>query len=175
MNFEEIRNEMPQFAKDIKLNISNVLSEMGAPGLSLKHIASITLATAYTTRSEKIVDAALDYAQEHLTAEEIEGVKSATVIMAMNNIYYRFLHMSTDKGYSTMPANLRMNSMVNPGIDKISFELSSLAVSALNGCGMCINSHATQLEKHGVSKEAIQSTVRIASVMNAASMALAIK
>lgn len=63
-------------------------------------------------------------------------------------------------------ANLHMNIMADPGIDKMTFELSSLAVSALNACGMCINAHATQLEKHGVTKEAVQSTVRIDSVLN---------
>lgn len=172
MNFEYIRNELPDYAKDIKLNLANVLSENGAPGLSVKQIASVSLASAYTTRSEKLIAAALTYASEHLTSEEIAGVKAAAVIMAMNNVYYRFTHISADKAYSTMPANLRMNVMANPGIDKITFELSSLAVSALNACGMCINSHATQLEKHGVSKEGIQSAVRIASVLNGAAMAL---
>lgn len=172
MDFESIRNALPDFAKDIKLNLGNILTETGAPGLTNKQIASIALASAYTIRCDKVIAAATQYANTLLSAEEINGTKAAAVIMAMNNIYYRFIHIAADKAYSTMPANLRMNIMANPGIDKTTFELASLAVSALNGCGMCINSHAAQLEKHGVSKEAIQSTVRIASVINAAAMAL---
>lgn len=172
MNFEMLRNELPDYAKDIKLNLANVLSETSTPGLSNKHIAGIVLASAYTVKSEKLISAALNYAGEFLSTEEINGIKAATVLMAMNNIYYRFLHIAEDPAYTAMPVNLRMNVMANPGVDKVSFELSSLAVSALNGCGKCINAHATQLEKHGVSKEGIQSTVRIASVINAAGMAL---
>ena len=66
-----------------------------------------------------------------------------------------------------MPARLRMNVLANPGIDKNDFELLSLAVSAVNGCGMCVTSHDKTLRTHGVSREAIQSAVRIASVIHA--------
>jgi lipoyl-dependent peroxiredoxin subunit D len=66
-----------------------------------------------------------------------------------------------------MPARLRMNVIGNPGIDKLDFELLSLAVSAVNGCGMCIVAHEKQLRKHEVSREAIQSAVRIAATIHA--------
>ena len=87
--------------------------------------------------------------------------------MGMNNIYYRFLHLVEDGEYQTMPARLRMNVIGNPGIDKLDFELLSLAVSAVNGCGMCVTSHERKLREGGVSREAIQSAVRIASVIHA--------
>ena len=87
--------------------------------------------------------------------------------MGMNNIYYRFLHLVEDPEYAQMPARLRMNVIGNPGIDKLDFELLSLAVSAVNGCGMCIVAHEKQLRKHEVSREAIQSAVRIAATVHA--------
>ena len=87
--------------------------------------------------------------------------------MGMNNIYYRFLHLVEDPEYAQMPARLRMNVIGNPGIDKLDFELLSLAVSAVNGCGMCIVAHEKQLRKHEVSREAIQSAVRIAATIHA--------
>ena len=87
--------------------------------------------------------------------------------MGMNNIYYRFLHLVEDAEYAQMPARLRMNVIGNPGIDKLDFELLSLAVSAINGCGMCIVAHEQQLRKHEVSREAIQSAVRIAATIHA--------
>jgi alkyl hydroperoxide reductase subunit D len=71
-----------------------------------------------------------------------------------------------------MPARLRMNVMANPGIDKLDFELYSLAVSAVNGCGLCIESHEKLLRKHEVSREAIQSAVRIAAVVHAVAVVL---
>ena len=61
--------------------------------------------------------------------------------MAMNNIYYRFVHLVHAADYKTMPAKLRMNAMAKPGVDKVDFELWSLAVSAVNGCGMCLEAH----------------------------------
>ncbi len=87
--------------------------------------------------------------------------------MGMNNIYYRFLHLVEDEEYKQMPARLRMNVMASPGIDKQDFELLSLAVSAINGCGTCVASHERQLRQHGLSREAVQSTVRIAAVIHA--------
>ena len=83
--------------------------------------------------------------------------------MGMNNIYYRFLHLVEDGEYQTMPARLRMNVIANHGIDKLDFELISLAVSAVNGCGLCVTSHEKKLRSHDVSREAIQSAVRIAA------------
>jgi lipoyl-dependent peroxiredoxin subunit D len=66
-----------------------------------------------------------------------------------------------------MPARLRMNVMANPGVEKVDFELWSLAVSAINGCGMCIESHEHELRKAGVSAEQIQAAVRVAAVVHA--------
>jgi lipoyl-dependent peroxiredoxin subunit D len=85
----------------------------------------------------------------------------------MNNIYYRFLHLVEDGEYQTMPARLRMNVIANHGIDKLDFELISLAVSAVNGCGLCVTSHEKKLRQHDVSRESIQSAVRIAATIHA--------
>ncbi|MEC7576628.1 MAG: carboxymuconolactone decarboxylase family protein, partial [Pseudomonadota bacterium] len=66
-----------------------------------------------------------------------------------------------------MQAKLRMNIIGNPGVDKVDFELWSLAVSAINGCGMCIDAHEAELLKHGLSKEQIQTAIRVGSVIHA--------
>ena len=87
--------------------------------------------------------------------------------MGMNNVYYRFLHLVEDEEYKQMPARLRMNVIGNPGIDKFDFELLSLAVSAINGCGTCVVAHERQLRQHGMSREAVQSAVRIAATVHA--------
>ncbi len=67
--------------------------------------------------------------------------------MAMNNVYYRFTHLAGNQEYRNMPAKLRMNVIGATGIDKIDFELFSLAVSAINGCGMCIDAHVAVAEE----------------------------
>jgi alkyl hydroperoxide reductase subunit D len=87
--------------------------------------------------------------------------------MGMNNVYYRFLHLVEDDEYAKLPARLRMNVLGNPGIARADFELLSLAVSAVNGCGKCVFSHERKLREHEVTREAVQSAVRIASVIHA--------
>ena len=74
-----------------------------------------------------------------------------------------------------MPARLRMNVIGKPPVAKVDFELMSLAVSALSGCGMCINSHINEVKKAGITNEGIQSAVRLASVLNAVRTALSIQ
>ncbi len=69
--------------------------------------------------------------------------------------------------YGKLPARLRMNVIGNPAIGKADFELFSLAVSAINGCGMCIDSHERVLQQHGVKAETIQAAARIAAVVKA--------
>ncbi len=87
--------------------------------------------------------------------------------MGMNNVYYRFVHFAGQQEYGSLPARLRMNIIGNPGVDKSDFELYSLAVSAINGCELCVKSHEATLRKHDVPKEAVQSAARIAAVVNA--------
>ncbi|MEO8803531.1 MAG: carboxymuconolactone decarboxylase family protein, partial [Rudaea sp.] len=87
-------------------------------------------------------------------------------------IYYRFTHLVGDSDYQSLRAGLRMNALANPGCDKVDFELCSLAVSAINGCGMCMDSHEKTLRKHGLSTQAVQSAARIASVVHAVAVTL---
>ncbi|HEY0939157.1 MAG TPA: carboxymuconolactone decarboxylase family protein [Steroidobacter sp.] len=167
MSLETIRDQLPDYARDLKLNIGSVLTPQGAPGLSEKQIAAVALSTAIAARNPQFTQAIEAWAKAYLDDAYVNGARAAAAIMGMNNIYYRFLHLVEDGEYSTMPARLRMNIIGNPGIDKLDFELLSLAVSAVNGCGMCITSHEKKLREGGISREQIQSAVRIASVIHA--------
>jgi|SRR5690606_6194243 len=175
MSIENLKSALPDYAKDIRLNLTSVLTEEGATGLNANQIAMIALGSAYATKDVTVIKSISDEVSDVLSDEEVEAVKAATTIMAMNNIYYRFIHLSSDTSYATLPAKLRMNVMAKPGIEKVDFELISLAVSAIEGCGMCIDSHASVITKHGISKEGIQSSIRIAATVNAVAQALAIK
>jgi alkyl hydroperoxide reductase subunit D len=168
MSLEQIRESLPDYARDIRLNLSSVLTPQGAPGLTEKQIASIALASAIAARNVEFSRAIQDWAGAQLDETSITGARAAAAIMGMNNVYYRFLHLVEDEEYGKLPARLRMNVMANPGIDRLDFELISLAVSAVNGCGLCITSHERKLREEGVSREAVQSAVRIAAVIHAA-------
>ncbi len=172
MAIDTIKNMLPAYAKDMRLNFSTVLTEAGAPGLTEKQIAAIAVAVALSTKSKALIDAMEKFAQDFLTEEEYTGAQIANSIMSMNNIYYRFVHLTSNQEYGQLPARLRMNQMANPGIDKATFELASIAVSAINGCGMCIDSHEKNLRDLGVSTQGIQSAIRIAAVLFSVSVAL---
>lgn len=79
MNFEYIRNELPDYAKDIKLNLANVLSESGAPGLTAKLKSPAALNNFCLYDDQNPWCCCCLTCNEHLTAEEIAGVKAATI------------------------------------------------------------------------------------------------
>lgn len=172
MSVADLKAQIPDYAKDLRLNLDSVLSEGGAPGLSRKQIALVALASAIAARHEPLVAALAADAAAHASEAEIGGARTAAALMAMNNVYYRFTHLVGDTEYANLRAGLRMNGMANPGCDKIDFEFCSLAVSAINGCGMCMDSHEKTLRKHGQSTQAVQSSVRIAAVVHAAAVTL---
>lgn len=167
MSLDAIRDQIPDYARDLKLNLGSVLTTRGAPGLSERQIAAVALSTALAARNPTLTNAIEAWAAAYLDDAHRNAARAAAAMMGMNNVYYRFLHLVEDAEYQTMPARLRMNVIGNPGIDKLDFELLSLAVSAVNGCGLCITSHEQKLRDGGISREQIQSAVRIASVMHA--------
>ncbi len=138
MTIQALKSNLPDYAKDIRLNLSSVLSAGGAPGLSQEQILGIALASSYATKVPAVIEAMTAEVDDVLTQAHVNAAKASAVIMAMNNIYYRFAHLTSDKDLQSMPANLRMSIVANPGIDQVDFELYALAVSALNGCGKCM-------------------------------------
>jgi alkyl hydroperoxide reductase subunit D len=132
----------------------------------------VALASAIASRNADLSRDSGQLAAEHLDEAYVNAARAAAAIMGMNNIYYRFLHLVEDPEYKTMPARLRMNVLGNPGIDKLDFELLSLAVSAINGCGTCVAAHERQLRQHGIGREAVQSAVRIAATVHAVASVL---
>ncbi len=174
MSIQQLKSTLGDYAKDTKLNLGTVLTEEGAPDLKQNQIYGIALASAYATKNSNLIKAVLGEATSTLSEAEVNAAKSAATIMGMNNIYYRFTHLVSDKDYSKMPAKLRMNVIGNPGIEKVDFELYCLAISAINGCGMCMDAHVHEVTKAGISKQGVQSTIRIAAVINATAQALAI-
>jgi len=164
---DAIRDSIPDYARDLKLNLGSVLTTAGAPGLNEQQIWSVALASAIASRNTEFTRGIEAAAATKLDAAYLTAARAAAAIMGMNNVYYRFLHLVEDAEYSTLPARLRMNVIGNPGIPKLDFELLSLAVSAINACGLCITSHEKKLRADGVSREMIQSAVRIAAVVHA--------
>ena len=172
MGLDALRAQLPDYAKDLRLNLESVLSEAGAPGLEPRQARAVAFASAIASRHRPLSEATEAHAAELLAPAELAGVRAAAAMMAMTNVYYRFTHLVSDKEYEAMRAGLRMNVMRDPGIDKASFELCALAVSAVNGCGQCMDSHERTLRQHGVGAQGVQSAVRIAAVVHATAVTL---
>ncbi|TAM97481.1 MAG: alkyl hydroperoxide reductase [Rhodanobacteraceae bacterium] len=172
MTLEHIKSSLPDYAKDLRLNLESVLTEGGAPGLSRKQIVIVALASAIASRHAPLTEAIAQFASQHADGKELDGARTAAALMGMTNVYYRFLHLVENDEYGTLRTGLRMNAMANPGCDKVDFDLASVAVSAINECGSCVASHERSLRKHGVSAQAVQSAVRIAAVIHAVAVAL---
>lgn len=164
MSLKAFADALPDFAKDLRLNISSLLNDQ-LLGDQRKY--GLLLATAHGSGHKPLVDATEAEVEGKLSPEAANAARAAAAVMAMNNVYYRFTHLASNKEYSQMPAKLRMNVIGAPGIEKDDFELFCLAVSAQNGCGMCIDSHEKVLKGHGVNAETIQAAARIGSVMTA--------
>lgn len=169
---EALQDRIPDYARDLRLNLASVLTPQGAPGLSEAQLWMTALASAIAARNDELTRAVDAEAAARLTPAEIAAARAAAAIMGMNNIDYRFLHLVGDEEYAKLPARLRMNVIANPGVPKVDFEMVSLAVSAINGCGHCVIAHERALRRHEVGREAVQSAVRIASVLHAVAAVL---
>ncbi|SDC86604.1 alkyl hydroperoxide reductase subunit D [Sphingomonas sp. YR710] len=165
MSLKSFSDALPDYAKDIRLNVGSLLNDQT---LGDQRKYGLLLACAHGTGYKPIVDAAEAEAEGKLSPEAANAARASAAVMAMNNVYYRFVHLASNKEYGQLPAKLRMNVIGSPGIDKVDFELFSLAVSAMNGCGMCIDSHEKVLRQHGVATEIIQTAARVAAVIKAA-------
>lgn len=169
MSIEQLKAALPEYARDIKLNLSSLATD---ETLNPQQLWGCFLVSALASRNATVTAAIAAEAAPHLSEAAMTAAKAAASIMAMNNIYYRFVHLSSNTSYKTMPAKLRMNVLANPGVEKTDFELWSLAASAVNGCGMCIDSHERHLLAHGMTDAQTQTAIRIAAVVHAVACVL---
>lgn len=152
-----------KFIRDTKLNVKNALN---CAHLTPKEAMLVALASVITLKNEPLKVAFTSKAVElGATEQEIGEVHACSSLLAVNNVLYRFRHFSANKVYDDIPAKVKMTIMMNPALGKEFFELVSLAVSAINGCESCVNSHEQSVREHGGSAERIFDAIRIASVI----------
>ena len=165
MTLDQLIDSLPSYAKDLRLNFSSLVRQQQE--LTKSQLWGTLVASAVATRTPQLLEAVIGEAAEHLSPQALEAAKAAAVMMAMNNIYYRFLHLSSNPKYATLPAKLRMNVLRTHGTDPVDFELWSLAVSAINGCGKCVDSHENVLRQKGIGEETIAASIRVAAIVHA--------
>ena len=168
---DAIRDALPEPARDIKLNLQAVLQ---GGSLTPAQRWGVALAVAANARCAPLRDAIAADARAEVAAAVVEAAYAAAALMAMNNVFYRFRHLVGKPSYSEKPARLRMNRLVKPATSKVDFELFSLAVSAVNGCETCLQAHEKVVVEGGLTEDAVHDAVRIAAVVQAAAVALAL-
>ena len=165
MSLDALIDNLPSSAKDLKLNYSSLVRNNTE--LTPQQLWGTVVASAIATRSASLTAAVLEAAQAQLSAPALEAARTASTVMGMNNIFYRFHHLASNPKYVTMPARLRMNGLRGHGIEEVDFELWALAVSAINGCGKCVDAHEKVVREKGATEELVIAVVRVAAVVHA--------
>jgi lipoyl-dependent peroxiredoxin subunit D len=168
-----IRERIPEYAKDLRLNLDAIAK---VESLTPRQLWGTVLVSAIAARNDELVRAASEEARLHLDEPALTAARTAAALMGMNNVYYRSLHLVSNGEYASLPARLRMQGLASPGLQgqdwRIDIELWSLAVSAVNGCGKCLDSHEHELKKHGATALQVQDAIRIASILHAIAVVL---
>src|SRR5688572_2309124 len=152
-----------KYLKDLRINLNNALAY---PNLSKKESYLLALAVAINEKHDTLINAFLPLAEnEGTTTEEIAELYALVSLMNVNNIFYRFRHFTNKEYYNNTPAGIKMSIMMNPVLGKEFFELTSLTVSAINGCEMCVNAHEESVLKHGATEARIYDAIRLTAVV----------
>jgi alkyl hydroperoxide reductase subunit D len=154
-----------KYLRDLKLNFNSTLT---SEHLSEKECGLLGLSIAVNNKDGLLINFYKNYALKFdATPDEIAEATSCASLLASNNVFYRFRHFTQKEKYTQIPARIRMQLMMKPVISKEFFELMSLAISAVNGCEMCVNAHEDSLIKLDTKEERIFDAVRIASLVTA--------
>ncbi len=155
-------------SRDLKLNLLRFVNESTLEPIER---ALAGLAVAQATQQAALgsaFEAALQ--QGGLNPDEIQEARESAAIMAMLNTYYRFRHMvshgpnaAASEDYKS--AGLRMTALARPVLGKKRFEMLAFAVSVINGCETCIQSHEKVLREAGLTAEQVHDLARLAAIM----------
>ena len=152
-----------RYVRDLKMNLKAVLK---STHIDAKGTALLALSIAANQKNTVLIGYFTQLATTNgATAEERAEAVACASLLACNNITYRFRHFTSKPKYDELRMGLRMNIMMSPATGKEFFELMSLAVSAVNGCELCVKSHEASLIALGTTEERIWDAVRLSGVV----------
>lgn len=153
-----------RYIKDLKINTGNALNN--TQYLSKKEAALIALGVAVNEKFLPLQESLSQKATaEGATAAEIAEIIASTSLMNINNVFYRFRHFMNKDSYNNQPAGIKMSIMMSPVLGKEFFELFCLAISAINGCEMCVRSHEQSVLQHGSTESRVFEAVKSAAMI----------
>ncbi|OBK25647.1 alkyl hydroperoxide reductase [Mycobacterium asiaticum] len=168
MSIENLKDALPEYAKDLKLNLGSISR---TTALDEEQLWGTLLASAAATRNARVLSEIGGEAADNLSAEAYNAALGAASIMGMNNVFYRGRGFLEGK-YDDLRPGLRMNIIGNPGVDKANFELWSFAVSSINGCSHCMVAHEHTLRESGVEREAVFEALKVAAIVSGVAQAI---
>jgi len=164
---QAIKDRMPEYAKDIKLNLDSTIARSS---LAPEDALGVALAAAFAAKSKPLVDAF----KAAVPPQEGYAALTAAALMGMNNAWYPYVEMAGDDELKTQRAELRMNAYATTGgVAKAKFEAYALAASIVGKCHFCVGSHYALLKKEGWTTQQLRDVGRIAAVVNAAAQVIA--
>ena len=165
---DALKENIPDYAKDTKLNIDAVIKRSTLPA---EEAEAVALAAAFATGNTKL----WTWVHSQLANRtEADAALTAASIMAQNNTWYPYVEMADDEQLKGLPAQLRMNAIASHGgTTKARFEAYSLAASIVGKCHFCVKAHYETLKQEGYTVEQLRDIGRIAAVINSVSRVLA--
>jgi len=164
---DQIKEALPEYAKDTRLNLDSVVNRSTLDPVEANGCA---LAAAMATGNGKLVTFIQSGIED---ATERDAALTAASLMAMNNVWYPYVEMAEDERLTGLPAQLRMNAISSHGgTTKARFESYSLAASIVGKCHFCVKAHYETLRKEGYSVEQLRDIGRIASVITSVARVL---
>lgn len=161
---DEVKNSIPDYAKDIRLNLDAVINRSGLAEVDA-HACALA-AAIMANNGELAYEISMN--GPLMGTPEREAAKTAAALMAMNNTYYPFIEMTGDEQLKGLPAGLRMNAYAtHGGVSKVKFEMYALAASVVGKCEFCVKSHYELLKKEGMTVQQLQDVGKIAAVVGA--------
>ncbi|HTS22068.1 MAG TPA: carboxymuconolactone decarboxylase family protein [Casimicrobiaceae bacterium] len=169
MQLQTIKDRIPDYAKDLRLNLDAVLQRSSLPPAQATGAA---LAAASAARAPALVSALRD--ESSIEPAHARAALTAAALMGMNNAWYPFVEMAADPDLKTMRPELRMNAYATyGGVDRASFELYALAASIVGKCEFCVAAHSRLLRESGYTAQQLRDVGRIAAVVNGVAQVLA--
>lgn len=159
---DALRQTFPDYARDLKINLQNVFKQSS---LSTDQQWGVALSCAIAVGEPALMEAVHKDASAQCGAELLEDARAAAALMGMNNVFYRFRHFMGKESYEKLPARLRMQRLIKPATNRTDFELFSMAVSSINGCEACLQSHEHVVLEGGLTEQNVLDAIRIASTM----------
>mgnify|MGYP001238141314 CR=1 FL=1 len=170
---KDLKNAIPEFAKDIKLNFSSLIMNSD---YDEELVYGCAYASTLTIGNDEIIKVFHNECEKRFGLKFIESIKSTVIIMTLNNQWYKYRDSMPTAEMKIASQKMRVNIMATgAGLDKTLFESISLCISAINGCSFCVKAHSNLLLDNKMNKEYVLNIGRISSVISAISKALSLR